>query len=620
MFLFAALFLGAVSGAWALPSTGSTNLQVTTGITTNTAGNTLTINTPDKGILIWQNFGGGTDTIAVGDTVNYVLPSSKSSVLNIVTGATRTDINGALTSNGGVYVLNPNGIVIGSTGQINVNSLYLSTSDVPAFASYYYQQNGRLPVQDNLSAVAGSVGVANGAIIAVTDSIYLATKNVDFSGFVTQGNLQVNADGAVVLGGAGTSYVNGNTTITNPTGVTTLATAGNTFATAGNVVVNTTTGTVTNTSTSVFNARSVSIYGGTGDVSLAKVNSSTVTANAKNVAVSYGTVSAPTFSGSAAGNVSINSPTSLVIDLNNTAGTTAVAASGPLTLGNIRIDNTGASFTGTTITDSKDNLSVYGATVFNATAGGVNITKDGHSFGPVSITATADSVVNESAAFNFGTVTTPKLTVNTNSFVKQTGPVTSANVSITAAGDINLTAPNNRIGAVSAAGNSIVFSNDAPVVLGNVTATGDFTAVVAGPITQSTNTAVRAFGFTAMSSTGLTLTNTGNQFGGLSLDVTAAGTAALTEDTSINLAAFRGTSLTLKSLANIFTSGALSVTTDSATFDAAGDVTLTTNFRATNAINVKAGGLADLSLLSFATNLNSKYPTVIATSYKAPAP
>ncbi|WP_423839222.1 filamentous hemagglutinin N-terminal domain-containing protein [Undibacterium luofuense] len=122
---------------WALPSTASTNLTTSTGVQVVTAGTALNITSPDKGILTWVDFGGNGQTIASTDTLNYILPSASASVLNLVSGANTTTINGALVSNGNVYVMNPNGIVIGSGATINTGGFYASAINEPLAASYF---------------------------------------------------------------------------------------------------------------------------------------------------------------------------------------------------------------------------------------------------------------------------------------------------------------------------------------------------------------------------------------------------------------------------------------------------------------------------------------------------
>jgi len=73
-------------------------------------------------VINWQQFG-----IDQGATVNFVQPSATSSVLNRVTGAHGSYINGLLTSNGGIYLINPHGIIIGRHGVIRVADFFAST-------------------------------------------------------------------------------------------------------------------------------------------------------------------------------------------------------------------------------------------------------------------------------------------------------------------------------------------------------------------------------------------------------------------------------------------------------------------------------------------------------------
>ncbi|MDJ0626546.1 MAG: filamentous hemagglutinin N-terminal domain-containing protein, partial [Candidatus Caenarcaniphilales bacterium] len=63
-------------------------------------------------------------------TVNFNLPGSKSAILGRVTGGVRSEIYGNINSNGQVFLVNPSGILFGSTAQINVSSLIASTLDI----------------------------------------------------------------------------------------------------------------------------------------------------------------------------------------------------------------------------------------------------------------------------------------------------------------------------------------------------------------------------------------------------------------------------------------------------------------------------------------------------------
>ena len=83
----------AFAKAFAVPSTAPTNMQVTPGVTFQLSGTNLSFTAPDRSVINWSNFGSGSDTIAAGDVISYRLPSSGSSILNVVNGTSTTTIN-----------------------------------------------------------------------------------------------------------------------------------------------------------------------------------------------------------------------------------------------------------------------------------------------------------------------------------------------------------------------------------------------------------------------------------------------------------------------------------------------------------------------------------------------
>ena len=76
-------------------------------------------------IINWSDF-----NIAVGETTRFNQPGADASVLNRVTGGDPSAIYGALQANGNVFVINPNGILVGPSGMIDVHGLVLSTLDL----------------------------------------------------------------------------------------------------------------------------------------------------------------------------------------------------------------------------------------------------------------------------------------------------------------------------------------------------------------------------------------------------------------------------------------------------------------------------------------------------------
>lgn len=425
------LFFFFAAAASALPGTGATNLQTTAGVTIAQSGNTLSFTAPDRAILSWNNFGSGADAIAVGETIQYNLPSSRASILNVVSGANATNINGYIESNGGVYILNPNGIVVGNGARIDTASLTLSTVDSPLAAQFKYMQDGTIPSQSGTRTAAGQVTVTGNAII-VTPNITINTKDFAFQGGLTGGSLTVNADGNVTLGsGVATSYVADTLTVNNPAGTTTLGQVAGFSVGANNaIIVNTDTGTITNQTGAAVNSRNVVLTATNGTIAVAAVTAPTVTANGKNVAVTFSPNTATaTFTGSATGNLAVAATGFLTLaDVRNAGtGTSTFTAGSKLTLAGVHINAEGATtFTGASVFDSKPNVFVYGPTLFSATAGDIAITNANHSFGPLSINAPlGNAAVYENATINLNAVNAKELVLKTKEAFFQT-PATFA--------------------------------------------------------------------------------------------------------------------------------------------------------------------------------------------------
>lgn len=613
------LFCLLATVAFGLPSIETSNLQATPGVTLSQAGTSLVVTSPNKSVLTWQNFGSGTDTIAVGDSINYTLPSSNSSVLNIVTGGNNTTINGSISSNGNVYILNPNGIIIGSNARIDTNAIYASTADGTTVGSNYFLANGKLPSQDGLVLGGSSITVKPGATItAVSNNIYLASNGLDLQAGSINGNLTVNATGTVGLSTLGTTFIAGDLTVNNSYGTTTLATPGNTLAVSGVAAINTVAGTVTNTAGSSLNARSVIINAGIGEISVAKVVSSNVTATGKNVSIAYGQNAPVTFAGSATNNISVNALGALSLsDVSNTGTGAATFVSGDrLSLGKIHLNGTGgASFTGTSIEDTVGNAFVYGATSFTATSGGdVSITKLGNSFGPVSVTATGNATINESAALNLNVInvgnTLSLSSLGENIFqTSTTGTITNASPVVSAVGSIQLLAPTNTFTTIAANGTDVSLVTANALTLGNVSTNGQLSVTSGGAISQKVGATVKSFSDTTFNTTNnnITLANAGNNFGGLTLNA-GNGNISVVESSTIRLLGVGGNTVVLKSGGDIINSGTGAITTRTLNLEAGAGIVLTNAATISTSLLFKAVGAVDLSALSLATNLNSAAP------------
>jgi filamentous hemagglutinin family protein len=90
-----------------------------------TGGNLQIRQNSQNAIIDWEQF-----SIDAGELTQFRQPNSNAAVLNRVTGGDPSAIHGALRANGNVFVINPNGILVGPGGAIDVHGLVLSTLDV----------------------------------------------------------------------------------------------------------------------------------------------------------------------------------------------------------------------------------------------------------------------------------------------------------------------------------------------------------------------------------------------------------------------------------------------------------------------------------------------------------
>ena len=463
-FLFAVLAVFVAPFVSALPSTASTNLQTSSGVSTQVSGPTLTVTAPDKAILNWNAFGSGSDNIGFADTVAYKLPTSSSSVLNVVSGGAATTIDGTLTSNGKVYILNPNGIVIGPGGRIEVPSLILSSVDNVFAAQFEFINSGKLPSESGIRSASGNITINGTAILTIDNALFIS-KDIAINGGLVNGNLTVNADGAATIGSAASPfYAAGNFTVNNASGNTTLGAPTAMVGSNATITVNGTTGNIVNAAGSSVTARSIAVATG-GDVNVSGLNALTLAFTAKNATVTLPARDNISVAANVTGNLSVTGTNAFTIDgLKNSAGNTTIASNGKLTIGAVHVDSNGnTQFTGSSVVDSKNDVFVYGPTAFTATAGDVAITKTGHSFGPLSITATANASVYESAAINLNNARAVELALKTNQFFFQT-PLTST----LAATKLSLTTGGNVVLAAGTIANGLTIVSDGDVDLGRL--------------------------------------------------------------------------------------------------------------------------------------------------------
>ena len=168
--------------------------------------------TGNRGYINWNDF-----NIANGQTGNFNFNGVNGVILNHVTGGNASNINGTLNSNGSVYVINPAGLTIGSTGVINTRgfvgtTMNLDTSNLTGFLNG--SENTLKFTGGNGATVTnnGTIKTSNGDIVLMGDHI------------INAGTLDAN--GNVDLIAAGSAIAPNGVTITHNAPANNLITIG----------------------------------------------------------------------------------------------------------------------------------------------------------------------------------------------------------------------------------------------------------------------------------------------------------------------------------------------------------------------------------------------------------
>src|SRR5581483_9873129 len=94
--------------------------------TVTRSGNKTQVNqASDRAVIDWSSF-----NVSQGEEVDFVQPNAGSVALNRVHDASASTIDGTLSANGHVWIVNPNGVFFGSHAQVNVAGLVATTSDI----------------------------------------------------------------------------------------------------------------------------------------------------------------------------------------------------------------------------------------------------------------------------------------------------------------------------------------------------------------------------------------------------------------------------------------------------------------------------------------------------------
>ncbi|MFI8415082.1 filamentous hemagglutinin N-terminal domain-containing protein [Serratia sp. NPDC078593] len=193
----------------ALAFTGSA-FAVGTGTIVNGAGNisknantTVVNQNSDKMVIHWNNM-----NVNGNETLQFNQASSQSSVLNKVNSTTATMIRGALKANGNVFIVNPNGVLIGNSARVNVGSLVVSSLDIKdsdfqkGNLHFTGSTKGKVTNEGSIQAansvaLIGARGVTNTGVIQSTNgNINLASGSDVTLSFPSLGKMNVKVNSA----------------------------------------------------------------------------------------------------------------------------------------------------------------------------------------------------------------------------------------------------------------------------------------------------------------------------------------------------------------------------------------------------------------------------------------
>ncbi|SDT91733.1 filamentous hemagglutinin family N-terminal domain-containing protein [Verrucomicrobium sp. GAS474] len=141
----------------------------------SSSGNTLTVVNSNGAVINWQDF-----SIGAGELTKFIQSDANSTVLNRVVGTNLSQIYGTLSSNGKVFLINPNGVMIGATGIVNTAGFMASTLDINNADFIANNGSGAMHFVGNSTAAITNLGTIN----AVGGDVYLIAKHIDNQGTV----------------------------------------------------------------------------------------------------------------------------------------------------------------------------------------------------------------------------------------------------------------------------------------------------------------------------------------------------------------------------------------------------------------------------------------------------
>lgn len=462
-------------------------------------------------------------TVSIAETTTVNLGNVKATTLSA------SSLQGGIIDSGNITV--SGAATFGVTGN---NSITLDSA-ANTFGTLNVAGNGQATVTANSSVAIGTGTVLTGNL-AVTTS---AGNNITVDAVAITGGLTLASGGTLDFNNATATSVSGDLSATASGGAITqsgaggLTVGGTTSVSAGNATV---AAAVTLGGANEFN--SVVLNNSTGAVTINDVSNLTVSGST---------------AFSAAGVVTVK------------AGGGALANTWNLTLGNLTVGsliaeaaNGSAGNSGTITQATGTSVNSFGLAKFTTTNANIVLGNSGNNFGRVELFVNSTDASRTVTLVEEGTIRLGNLNSRgTSTLTSRTGSILEdpdANANVTNNGTLLLNAANGSVligntttrnGAFTTTGNVVTANISAPsgaaavqssanLTLGT-TNVNSLTAVSGNNLAQSA--ALRVFGSASFKATNnITLTNTGNNFGRISLETTTASrNITITEAGTLNL-------------------------------------------------------------------------------------
>ena len=529
---------------------------------------------------------------AFGGATSTVVPAFRTSFGRLsgnVTGAVKvyetTSINlGDLTANeiyansiaggvidSGVVTANAVGIDVNGSSSVSLAGNAIGALAIRGGANHTVTSNSAALTFGDLTLFAGATTVTASSTGGLELSTSGAASNITL-GKLVAGSLTVSSSGSVGLAGGGTTQI-----ISGPAvfAAGTSVTLPNTLTGSTNLTI--TSGGATSLGTSPTGNLTINAGGAISQTAALTVPgvTSLTTTGANNIVLAAPGNDFTSVVVSSGGSSQVVDKNSLSISGSSATSFEASAGDGAfatgswtLSLGDIRA---GTVFTGTASNGSASlnnggsgsisqqsgtTLSVFGTSSFTANGGGVVVNNVGNSFGRVNATATNSNIaIREVNTIRVGAIETTTgsatLISQVGSIIEDNNPAQTTSITagtltlqsdvgnvqlgtgITAVGNVgtlNVTAPT---GSVAFRGSGV--SNN--LTLGNITSnTLAVTHTGSGTLSQSAPLAIYGSSSFTSNAGNITLTNSSNNFGRLSLVIGTSGKSlALTEANTVNL-------------------------------------------------------------------------------------